>query len=724
MVPDGINDASFSIVACSNSGSGSSISLLKNGVAVSGSTTISSKKVTVLNYTDLSTGTYTLKDSSSSFSWGLLLLKTPAVYSISGTVKDSKGNAIENARLTVNGEYKISTDSSGNFYFDVPDVVSDYDISVTALGYQSEEKTVKVNKKDVNESFILYKNRKNIHKFYCDERIATDNDESINNNNADVFTDAAVVTGTKWGTENILDVGGSSYKVNYCGSACSTITIVVPEGVTDADLYMVLSGKNSFALSAKTMNLTLSKNGTAVDTSKQLTINGVNVINYTGLSEGTYTLASYYSGRLLTLYQMLFVMTTSDIYEIEGKVTDTTGIPIKCATVYIDDKEKITDSNGNYSIDIDKDTKVNNIKVTAMGYEDLDESVSINCGTTHNITLNKKSVVYKFFSNSNDAINNYDSLDNNNTEVFQNAGTNTDSLSSAGADYKICGSTYRLAGAVKKGTGFSIIVPKGIESADFYMVAGSGEWNRPKRLSLVKNGTVVDYEQSLDDEEYKIVKYTGLSEGEYTLTADCAGISSNFSYCFMALVSSELPITEKNITDCVIAIDNGMVKNIEEDSPFADSVANLNGTDKVFTIVGMVNGNYKDDEFMNQVDKVGFVLYDADVVDSLGENAKTMNPILLKRNYSDIDFREETIKTDTVYKNFYDVEQYDSALDSETDYTGAKSLEESEDKSYFAYVVALGKGNRYYAYPYTLYNGGNQNIFDAKSDDKIEISNN
>lgn len=55
-----------------------------------------------------------------------------------------------------------------------------------------------------------------------------------------------------------------------------------------------------------------------------------------------------------------------------------------------------------------------------------------------------------------------------------------------------------------------------------------------------------------------------------------------------------------------------------EDSPFYDVVTTngLANDDMLFTLIGTVTGNHKDKDFLNQVDKVGFVILNADTVDA------------------------------------------------------------------------------------------------------------
>lgn len=703
VVPEGVPDATLSMAIKSINSDARTLTLSKNGTAVGSSKSVAG--ATVVTYKGLSSGTYTLKSSDTIY-YSLLTLKLSATYVVSGKVTDNKGNAVKCATIDVNGT-TTRTNESGEYSINA--LYGENSFKVTALGHSSQTENIFVTE-DTTKDVVLHKKVDKIYKFYGNETDATNNYDSADDNASTIFTD--INPGTSGNFTTNLNIGGSTYNFTHIGNRNDNrkFTIVVPEGVENANLYLAYRSLESYS----NANLTLSKNGNTIDNTKYIPPNVGASVSYTDLSAGTYTVTT----TSYSIYPLLFVLTTSPIYTISGKVTDEMGEPVKCATVYVgDDIELITDGDGNYSVDVSEGTVINSVKATAIGYEDYDKTVSITDDTTYDITLKRKSVVYKFFANATDATNNYDSVDNNDIDIYQ--GASTGAVSFPANTYNIAGSSYSLSLAGGGYSGFDIVVPSGMENADFYMVAASDGYYTIQ-LNLTKDGNTVGEQQTLNkDKTPVIVKYSGLNEGKYTLKC-----SNYFNYSFMALVSSDLPITETNITDCVTAIDNGLVSNISTDSPFADKITDLNETDRIFTLVGMVNGEHKDSDFMNKVDKVGFALYDADVVDSLGENAKTMNPILLKKKYSSADFVDETTATDEVYKNFYDVDKYDKDLDSELGYTGATSLEESSDKSYFAYVVALGQGKRYYVYPYTLYTGESQNVFDGTSEDKIEISNN
>lgn len=212
-------------------------------------------------------------------------------------------------------------------------------------------------------------------------------------------------------------------------------------------------------------------------------------------------------------------------------------------------------------------------------------------------------------------------------------------------------------------------------------------------------------------------------DGGTTITVKGTGTNAN-AY---TVVKSIRLFNLNNIVDGDKMIDNGTVSTMTKDSPFYNVVKTngLDSTDKLFTLIGVVTGNHKDKDFLNQVDYVGFVLLDADVVDSVDPNG-TETPMQLKHNHAETNFGGKYIDAYDIYKNVYDANNYKSELDSSDEYTGDvdSSLKTDEDVSYFAELVAVSSGKRYYAYPYTMYAGGTQRAYDTNpKGTRIEISN-
>lgn len=219
------------------------------------------------------------------------------------------------------------------------------------------------------------------------------------------------------------------------------------------------------------------------------------------------------------------------------------------------------------------------------------------------------------------------------------------------------------------------------------------------------------------------VKVQFYVDGGTTITVKGTGTSAN-AY---TVVKSIRLFNLNNIVDGDKAVNNGVVSTMTEDSPFYDVVTTngLANDDMLFTLIGTVTGNHKDKDFLNQVDKVGFLILNADTVDANDPNGQ-YTPMQLKYNNPDVNFGGIYVETTDIYKNVYDATNYDSSLDSSEGYTGDtdSSLTTSDKVAYFAELVSVSAGHRYYAYPYTLYAGATQRAYDTNpKGTRIEISN-
>lgn len=219
------------------------------------------------------------------------------------------------------------------------------------------------------------------------------------------------------------------------------------------------------------------------------------------------------------------------------------------------------------------------------------------------------------------------------------------------------------------------------------------------------------------------VKVQFYVDGGTTITVKGTGTSAN-AY---TVVKSIRLFNLNNIVDGDKAVNNGVVSTMTEDSPFYDVVTTngLANDDMLFTLIGTVTGNHKDKDFLNQVDKVGFVILNADTVDANDPNGQ-YTPMQLKYNNPDVNFGGIYVETTDIYKNVYDATNYDSSLDSSEGYTGDtdSSLTTSDKVAYFAELVSVSADHRYYAYPYTLYAGATQRAYDTNpKGTRIEISN-
>ena len=189
------------------------------------------------------------------------------------------------------------------------------------------------------------------------------------------------------------------------------------------------------------------------------------------------------------------------------------------------------------------------------------------------------------------------------------------------------------------------------------------------------------------------VKVQFYVDGGTTITVKGTGTSAN-AY---TVVKSIRLFNLNNIVDGDKAVNNGVVSTMTEDSPFYDVVTTngLANDDMLFTLIGTVTGNHKDKDFLNQVDKVGFVILNADTVDANDPNGQ-YTPMQLKYNNPDVNFGGIYVETTDIYKNVYDATNYDSSLDSSEGYTGDtdSSLTTSDKVAYFAELVSVIAGHR------------------------------
>ena len=270
---------------------------------------------------------------------------------------------------------------------------------------------------------------------------------------------------------------------------------------------------------------------------------------------------------------------------------------------------------------------------------------------------------------------------------------------------------------------------------------GSGDYDKdgtefgiPDERVLLLGGTddEIELTNSIDSSE-KVLVLLDCSGDNAIVTATGGNLYSSYdgstgtSANAYTVVKSIRLFNLNNIVDGDKAVNNGVVSTMTEDSPFYDVVTTngLANDDMLFTLIGTVTGNHKDKDFLNQVDKVGFVILNADTVDANDPNGQ-YTPMQLKYNNPDVNFGGIYVETTDIYKNVYDATNYDSSLDSSEGYTGDtdSSLTTSDKVAYFAELVSVSAGHRYYAYPYTLYAGATQRAYDTNpKGTRIEISN-
>lgn len=620
-----------------------------------------------------------------------------------------------------------------------------------------------------------------LYKYYVNAADATANSDSIDNNATTVFTNAKTSTNTLSG-ENTAAVGGKDYTLNYRSSNATTLSIVVPEGVENATLYVVARSSSSTGRA-----LTLTKGTETVD-DKQSTGGTTPVVaTYTGLSTGTYTLTS--DGNMQYSLLVLSVPTTV------GTTTTTTETTTETTTTTETSTETTTMGVLKVMVNNPASSKISTVEVTVKRNGKAVSGVTaLNIGSATEIAgVNEDDVItFTFAKEQAKQITNWDS---NLKSVFRDktytltytvgktvATPTMDYYDSMPAAVSLGQSTTTAAGYGTYGFGQYKVQTNGNDLAKYAIIrghqyslldVGSGDYDKdgtefgiPDERVLLLGGTddEIELTNSIDSSEKVLVlldcsgdnaivtatggnlyssydgstgttaaQITGISkngvkvqfyvDGGTTITVKGTGTSAN-AY---TVVKSIRLFNLNNIVDGDKAVNNGVVSTMTEDSPFYDVVTTngLANDDMLFTLIGTVTGNHKDKDFLNQVDKVGFVILNADTVDANDPNGQ-YTPMQLKYNNPDVNFGGIYVETTDIYKNVYDATNYDSSLDSSEGYTGDtdSSLTTSDKVAYFAELVSVSADHRYYAYPYTLYAGATQRAYDTNpKGTRIEISN-
>lgn len=623
-----------------------------------------------------------------------------------------------------------------------------------------------------------------LYKYYVNAADATANGDSIDNNATKVFTNANTST-NKLSGESTVAVGGKDYTLNYRSSNATTLSIVVPEGVENATLYVVARSSGSSARA-----LTLTKGETTADSKQSTGTTTPVVATYTGLSTGTYTLTSsgnmQYSLLVLSVPTTVGTTTTTTETTTETTTTTTTETTTEETTMGVL-KVKVNNPASSSDTTVNVTVKRNGKAVSGV--------TTLNIGSETEIAgVNEDDVItFTFAKEQAKQITNWNS---NLKSVFRDktytltytvgktiAIPEMDYYSSMPAAVTLGQTETKAAGYGTYGFGQYKVKANGNDLAEYAIIkghqyslfdVGSGDYDKdgtefgiPDERILLLGGTddEIELTNSINSKEKVLVlldcsgdnaivtatggnlyssydgstgtkadSITGMSkngvkvqfyvDGGTTITIKGTGTSAN-AY---TVVKSIRLFNLNNIVNGDKKLDNGAVSTMTEDSPFYNVVTSnsLATTDKLFTLIGTVNGNHRESEFLNQIGKVGFVILDADTVDTYDKDG-TLTPMQLKYNYPDVNFGGIYVETTDIYKNVYDATNYNSSLDSSEGYTGDvdSTLETNNNVAYFAELVSVSVGHRYYAYPYTLYTGATQRAYDTNpKGTRIEISNN
>lgn len=623
-----------------------------------------------------------------------------------------------------------------------------------------------------------------LYKYYVNAADATANGDSIDNNATKVFTNANT-SNNKLSGESTVAVGGKDYTLNYRSSNATTLSIVVPEGVENATLYVVARSSGSSARA-----LTLTKGETTADSKQSTGTTTPVVATYTGLSTGTYTLTSsgnmQYSLLVLSVPTTVGTTTTTTETTTETTTTTTTETTTEETTMGVL-KVKVNNPASSSDTTVNVTVKRNGKAVSGV--------TTLNIGSETEIAgVNEDDVItFTFAKEQAKQITNWNS---NLKSVFRDktytltytvgktiAIPEMDYYSSMPAAVTLGQTETKAAGYGTYGFGQYKVKTNGNDLAEYAIIkghqyslfdVGSGDYDKdgtefgiPDERILLLGGTddEIELTNSINSKEKVLVlldcsgdnaivtatggnlyssydgstgtkadSITGMSkngvkvqfyvDGGATITIKGTGTSAN-AY---TVVKSIRLFNLNNIVNGDKKLDNGAVSTMTEDSPFYNVVTSnsLATTDKLFTLIGTVTGNHRESEFLNQIGKVGFVILDADTVDTYDKDG-TLTPMQLKYNYPDVNFGGIYVETTDIYKNVYDATNYNSSLDSSEGYTGDvdSTLETNNNVAYFAELVSVSVGHRYYAYPYTLYTGATQRAYDTNpKGTRIEISNN
>lgn len=623
-----------------------------------------------------------------------------------------------------------------------------------------------------------------LYKYYVNATDATANGDSIDNNATTVFTNANTST-NKLSGESTVAVGGKDYTLNYRSSNATTLSIVVPEGVENATLHVVARSSGSSARA-----LTLTKGETTADSKQSTGTTTPVVATYTGLSTGTYTLTSsgnmQYSLLVLSVPTTVGTTTTTTETTTETTTTTTTETTTEETTMGVL-KVKVNNPASSSDTTVNVTVKRNGKAVsgvTTLNIGSETEIAGVNEDDVITFTFAKEQA--KQITNWN---SNLKSVFRDKTYTLTYTVGKTiaipemDYYSSMPAAVTLGQTETKAAGYGTYGFGQYKVKTNGNDLAEYAIIkghqyslfdVGSGDYDKdgtefgiPDERILLLGGTddEIELTNSINSKEKVLVlldcsgdnaivtatggnlyssydgstgtkadSITGMSkngvkvqfyvDGGTTITIKGTGTSAN-AY---TVVKSIRLFNLNNIVNGDKKLDNGAVSTMTEDSPFYNVVTSnsLATTDKLFTLIGTVTGNHRESEFLNQIGKVGFVILDADTVDTYDKDG-TLTPMQLKYNYPDVNFGGIYVETTDIYKNVYDATNYNSSLDSSEGYTGDvdSTLETNNNVAYFAELVSVSAGHRYYAYPYTLYTGATQRAYDANpKGTRIEISNN
>lgn len=710
VVPEGVENATLYVVARSSGSSARALTLTK------GETTADSKQSTgtttpvVATYTGLSTGTYTLT-SDGNMQYSLLVLSVPTTVGTTTTTTETTTETTTTASVQVWTPDSDSTILGSAVSAVTPETVSGRTSAfVDSIFGDGETATGAIE----GQKYVLLSGSTNIIptatgklKLYI---VANSNDAVTNGT---IKTgDTAVYSGTFAGRNGNTAVeaitinveAGKTYKVSNqvmlfraeltpTGStetSTETTTTTTTEETTEETTMGVLKVKvnNPASSSDATVKVTVKKNGTTI--SNVTTLNVGSETEIAGVNEDdviTFTFAKEQAKQITNWNSNLKSVFRDKTYTLTYTVGKTIAIP-----------------EMDYYSSMPAAVTLGQTETKAAGYG------------TYGFGQ------YKVKTNGNDLAE-YAIIKGHQYSLFDVGSGDYDK---DGTEFGIPDERILLLG----GTDDEIELTNSINSKEKVLVlldcSGDNAIVTATGGNLYSsyNGSTGTTAAQITGISKNGVKVQFYVDGGTTITIKGTGTSAN-AY---TVVKSIRLFNLNNIVDGDKMIDNGAVSTMTEDSPFYNVVTSnsLATTDKLFTLIGNVTGNHRESEFLNQIGKVGFVILDADTVDTYDKDG-TLTPMQLKYNNPDVNFGGVYVETTDIYKNVYDATNYNSSLDSSEGYTGDvdSTLETNNNVAYFAELVSVSAGHRYYAYPFTLYTGATQRAYDTNpKGTRIEISNN
>lgn len=714
VVPEGVENATLYVVARSSSSTGRALTLTKGTETVDDKQSTGGTTPVVATYTGLSTGTYTLT-SDGNMQYSLLVLSVPTTVGTTTTTTETTTETTTTTtteattEATTTASVQVWTpDNKTNILGSAVSGLSTSKASgrtsafVDSIFGDGETATGAIN----GQNYVLLNDENIIPtatgklKLYV---IANDNDAVTNGT---ITTgDTAVYSGT--------------FAARNDNTAVEAITINVEAGKTYkvSNQVMLFRAELTPTGSTETSTETTTKATTTTETTTEETTMGVlkvMVNNPANSSNSTVNVTVKRNGKAVSGVTALNI----------GSATEIAGVNEDDVITFTFAKEQakqITNWDSNLkSVFRDKTytltyTVGKTVATPEMDYYDsMPAAVSLGQSTTTAAGYGTYGFgQYKVQTNGNDlakcAI-----IKGHQYSLFDVGSGDYDK---DGTEYGIPDERVLLLG----GTDDEIELKNSIDSSEKVLVLldCSGD----NAIVTATNGNLYSsYDGSTGT---TVAQITGISkngvkvqfyvDGGTTITIKGTGTSAN-AY---TVVKSIRLFNLNNIVDGDKKLDNGKVADMTETSPFYDVVTSnsLANDDMLFTLIGTVTGNHKD--------KVGFVILNADTVDTYDKDG-TLTPMQLKYNNPGVNFGGVYVETTDIYKNVYDVTNYNSSLDNAEGYTGDvdSTLETNNNVAYFAELVSVSAGHRYYAYPYTLYAGATQRAYDTNpKGTRIEISN-